>query len=935
MRIWPFRRRRRASAAHDQPHEPSREQPPRSDVPKPAAAAPSNPKRTNTNNSNTRPSTKPPPSPPPPPRRSSRKGSQRRKRRASQHDNDIPAERPEAANPPLPPVTAQVKEAKNKQNLPAPPAHARNVSREDITALPFQARLDQSPHLRPVDLENRPHIPYNFRPQSISQISVQNQEATSTKPRRPNTLRSKRSTQDYSSPARRTSSRNSRRRDDALREEEIRLMSQPIPIPKRSGGDGPLRRDSKKFRGLLPKDSEVSLPPEGSFHSGMSGLLEQRGWEIGSLAVFNPRPAVRLSGTPQYVSSQSVPGQTSGMIYRIDSTRGQEQKPATEGGRKRRIVGDEADELDASDIRAIMERDAKRREQRHRDRQEKLDRKLKSREGRKRGDSDGRGQRDVEEQRRIDEGRARAQQQLQAQGPLTPPAAIHPALRSQESEIQPIGLGIGQARAPSPDAMDIDSARPASFPAHEHAPQGLETHQEEDDQQHPFSDAQEHLPSSPVAQHPQTMSHASHTVESPMEEPEVRTAQAVRMSLANTPPLSPVYGGSSSTLPEALRQQSISATSASDLPPPPPIPVERRSSDPPRERRSGAWAAFFRRGGTTKTRREGAVSPAETGFSNTSRESMRNQPLPAHLVGTDRPPAVRSRSGTPVRTQSKFREDLPEMPISPPESRQQSPDVPTSAAAVAAARRAGRSTPQPIDIPGRLRDSDRNDTPVSRSHTAMASSLASIDSEGSWLASGEKRQSKQSALGRSYSQRNANFSASFEELGGDKDAEYLTRNRESRLRKLSNPVLIGGYPEEASDEEDPLEQIDPEASEEPFAVHGSVRRKPTLVQRGPRLKSREGLVQEYASGEAGDTFKTPPEGSPDEEYEPESPIAQEDVHLEHARSVQYGSRHTRQFSAGSAKLLDVAPRRVSTDQGGPSKSPTPEPRSTAQSPTLE
>lgn len=934
MPIWPFRRRRRANTVHETPREqpaPVSEKPKQPSLPAETTQQPN----TTTSKSNSRPSTKraasPPPADahaPPIPRRSSKNGSQR-KRRLSQPAQAIPDEKAAAENRQL----TVTKDSKDKENVPPSRHHAHHASREDITALPRQGKLDQSPHLRAVDLDNRPQIPYNFRPHSMSQTSVNKQDTATSKPRRPNTLHSKRSTQDYSSPARRASSRNSKKRDEALREEEIRAMSKPIPIPKRQG-DGPMRRDSKKFRGLLSKDSEVSLPPEGSIHSGMSGVLEQRGWEIGSLAVFNPRPAVRLSGTPQYVPSQSVP-QASGMIYRIDSTKDKEKKPVlSDAARKRRTVGDEVDDLDASDIRAIMERDAKRREQRHRERQEKLERKLRSREGRNRGDSDARRQRDADEQRRIEEGRARAQQQLQSQGPLTPPSAIHPALRNQQAQAAPVGLGIGEARAASPDPMDIEPTQPATSPSHEFPMQvgGLETHQEEETTD-PFSDAHEHLPASPWHERPPTMSHTSLPAESPMEEPEVRTAQAVRMSMANTPPLSPIHAQNSSQIAEALRQQSISAASASNLPPPPPIPVERRSSDPPKERRSGAWASFFRRGGTTKSRKEGVVSPAETGFSNTSRESMRNQPLPAHLVGTDRPPAVRRISGPPVRTQSKFREDLPEMPISPPESRQQSPDVMTSAAAVAAARRAGRSTPQPIDIPGRVRDADRNDTPVSRGHTAMAGSLASIDSEGSWLASGEKRHSKQSALGRSYSKRNADFSASYEELGGDRDAEYFSRNRESRSRKASNPTMMGSDPAEASEEEETLDPIN--TADEPLAVHGSVRRKPTLVQRDPRLKSREGLVQEFAAGESGEVietpFETPPEASPDEEYEPESPIDKEPVQLARARSVQqYGSRHSRQFSAGSAKLLDVQGKRTSE-----SRNPTPEPSSAAPTPTLK
>ncbi|KAF2162579.1 hypothetical protein M409DRAFT_27201 [Zasmidium cellare ATCC 36951] len=864
MAIWPFKRRRRPSQPGDTASRALL-----SEKAKPATASP-------------------PVAPAPPVQR---RGSRRTQRRASQQGQAIPA-------------TSTVETGKkqndptDKENIPNVPLRSHE-SREDITALPITQRLEQSPHLRPVDLE-RPSIPYNFRPHSMSQTSVQRQEAT-VKPQRPHTLHSKRSTTDYSTPPRRTSSKQSRRRDDHIREEEIRAMSKPIPIPKRPG-DGPLRRDSKKMRGAT-RDSEVSLPPEGSIHSAMSGVMEQRGWEIGSFAVLSPRPHVRLSGTPQYVSS-SLPPSTSGILYRIDSTRAKEKDkaPATrDSARKRRTVGQEADELDASDIRTIMERDAKRREKKQQGRMEKLERKLRSREGRNRGDSDLRR----EEMKR--EGGTVAEQ-IQARGAISPPTAVHPALRNipAEEEEEAVGLGIGKAPPPV-EPMDVERQRAPEAATNTVTPQN------------PFTDAAQIPAATPRTERPANASGTSLPMETPMEEPEVRTAQAVQYSFANTPPLSPIYAGratSSASQLDAPAQRSI-AEASTPLPRPPPIvPVERRSSDPPTERRAGAWASLFKRGGTNR-RKDGAASPSEFSFSNTSRESMRNQPLPAHLVDTQahRPPNARSKSGTPVRTQSKFREDLPEMPISPPDSRNQSPDVTTSAAAMAAARRAGRATPQPVDIPGRMRESDRNDTPVSQTRSpggAIAASLASIDSEGEWLAGGPtKRQSQQSGLSRSLSKRQQEFSASYEELGGDKDAEYFSQNRS---RKVGSPALMAASPDEESEEDMPIDAA-AEGSTAPLKVHESVRRRPTLVERNPRLKSREGLVGEYASAEVVDT----PDGSTDEE--PDSPAPQ----LERATSVQYGSRHSRQFSAGSAKLLDVHNKRTST--------PTPEPGAFPQDPS--
>ena len=919
MPIWPFRKRRRAHTDHD---EQQQKEKPLAEKAQPPAQDPAQADMAAL------------------PRR---RTSQRSSRRGSKIDEHAARKAKVSSSA----GQSRVGTA-NKENVP-PPHYA---SKEDITALPMQQRLERSPHLRPIEILEKPQIPYNFRPHSTSQTSVQRHDALA-KLSKSNTLRSKRSTTDYSSPSRRFSTRSKKR--DPVREEEIRSMTTPIPIPKRPG-DGPLRRDSKKVRGLNG-DSHVSLPPEGSIHSSMSGVVEQRGWEVGSIAaVFSARPHVRLSGLPQYVSN-SMPPSSSGILYRIDSTGSPRDKaPAGNGKidakerRKRRTVGKDADELGASDIRAIMEREAKRKEKRQLDRQDKLDRKLRSagreradseRRGRERADSD-RKRRPSDERRRVEQTRARIEQELQTRGVLTPPSEVHPALRDNAAtKPEAVGLGIGESETPSQ-------------PREVEQPQISEVNETPEN---PFTDAAEtptttsavRKDAPPPVQNPALL-------ESPFEEPYIGTAQAIRMSMTNTPPLSPVHANrvpsNVSHLTEIARLESASQPSINDLPLPPRLPVERRNSDQPYEKRTGTWATFFRRGGTF--RRSSHQEPTSEGgsFSNTSRESMRNQPIPAHLVGTDfpRPPAIRSRSGTPVRTQSKFREDLPEMPISPPDSRTQTPDVTTAAAAAAAARRAKRTTP--MNIPGKTRDgegdvymSNRNDTPlsaVSRGHVPMSASLASIGSEGSWLAgSGSKRQSNQSALSRSFSKRNTEFSASYEELGGDKDAEYLSRNKSSRPASRSN--LMGASPDEESEEDVPLETT---PGEQPLEVHGSVRRKPTLVQRDPRLVSREGLVQEYASqGAAIESVETPPEGTPEDEnvsglhtpdvsddeyHDAETPEVKRAIELGRARSVdmkQHAARHSRQFSAGSARLLDMPARRGSADV---TREGTPEPTSINQ-----
>ena len=805
--------------------------------------------------------------------------------------------------------SAQPMPLSDKENRPPPPLKRRTSIEDGITALPMSRKLDQSPHLRPVDSE-RPHIPYKFRQFSSSQTSLQRQEAT-VSPTRPQTLRSRRSGNESIVPHRKRSNR--KRKDEQLREEEIRAMSAPIPIPKRPG-EGPLRRDSKKHRGAGAKESVVSLPHGESIHSTMS-RFEQRGWMIGGFDVFNPRPAVRLSGAPQYIAPSSVPSAS-----QTPSTDKQKQPEARGSGRKRDTIGHRADDLDASDLRTLLERDAKRREKRKQAQQEKLDQKLRARGGRNRGDSDKRRhEREAEEERRADEARRRAEQAATERRLTTPPTDIHPALRDQPvaPQIDAVGLGIGQSQR---DAEAPDTTKSTPEAEQLQTPQNPFT----DDAQPVGTPKSEELPAPPGAF--QTIT------ETPAEDDVVGPTDAAQTA---TPPLSPT-DSARGTL---SISQVIDSRRASDLPPPPPPPPiteDRRASDPKADRRPGTWGAFFRRGGTFARRQNaGNASPSEFSFSNTSRESMRNQPLPAHLVDTQMPIAKpRSKSGTPVRTQSKFREDLPELPMSPPDSRMPSPDVATAAIAAATAREAGKT--QPVDIPrGRepeAQSTTRNDTPISpvRGHL-MSASLASIGSEASWLASGgsAKRRSTQSALSRDMGSlsRHKEANASFEELGVDKDAEYIRRNNPSqddkhaqRGHSFSGPAMAGASPDEESELDFDAER--PETPGEPLTVHQSVRRKPTLVTRDPRVRSREGLLSEYTAEIETVEPIQPSSAQTDNASPVDFDLDAAEPEVRDASSVDYGKKgrgHARQVSAGSARLLDV--KRQSTAASAPG-SPT-------------
>ena len=870
MPLWPFKKRRSA--------------PPSKDTPAPPTTDRSNDNINNHHDLTT------------PARRPSTIITQRIRRASQQTEKLADAETPAPQQ-----LQRHATPTPDEKHTDHSTAQTRGSVEEDITALPVSRNLEQSPHLRPIDT-GRPQIPYNFRDHSASQTSVPRTDLRP--PSRPGITHSKRSAYD-TLPVRRHSSK--RRKDsNRLREEEIRGMSAPINVPKRHG-DGVFRRDSKKRRNFSNlKDSNISLPYGESLHS-MSTVPEQRGWELGLFDMFSPRPAIRLSGAPQYPQpspfAQPPPSR---------HTYGGKEKESADALKKRtQRIGETADDMDASDLRLLMERDAKRRERRKREQQEKLDRKLKAKAARDRSNSNKKRQ-EAEEARREQEMRSRVEEERRAREPLAPPTAVHPALREQPhlGPEEVIGLGI-ETNHQQPD----EPMQNVEDPFRDPLPSPLPEHEQQQ-------------PEMRQADAPGTFT----PVETPMEDPVVETAQAVRYSqhtpLMATPPLSPSYNRAptpSSLLSNTIERQERTASLPESPPGMPALLEERRTSEPQsvESKRAGGWATLFRRGGTKKEVKQ--APPSEMSFTNTSRESMSRGAIPAHLVGGDRSPFQRNKTGTPTRTQSKFREDLPEMPVSPPDSRVQSPDVPdlpVGAAAIAATHR-GRASPRPIDrLNGHSRSSDvdargapRFDTPISpggRGAGLVSASLASVDSEGSWLASGGslKRGSRSSQLSRSIgslSRRPQEFVASYEDLGGqDKDAEYISRrdpNPDAQKRQSRRPIstsTITGADEESIYDETP----DISGASAPLTMHGSVRRKPTLVHREPIARSREGLFAEYATGEVATI-----EGvNKDDDFDPVTPGTEAQVHR--ATSVHFGGRgHARKVSAGSAKLLDLPPSR--------------------------
>lgn len=352
--------------------------------------------------------------------------------------------------------------------------------------------------------------------------------------------------------------------------------------------------------------------------------------------------------------------------------------------------------------------------------------------------------------------------------------------------------------------------------------------------------------------------------------------------------------------------------------------------------RLGSWTSFFRRGGTRGNRssvERGRIASGE--FSNTSRDSIpRAQPQPP-LVGA---PRTFRRSGTPQRTQSKFREDLPELPLSPPDSRVQSPEVGTKQLPISAPpghvdSRADPSGHLATSPSGAIFDQTSEDDQLSQPRidepqtpppiAVLSRSLASVDSEASWL-SGKAVKRSSVQRDRPLRQSQSSLQAHLVEMDtGQEEADvaddpYYSRlspgapdrrrsSPNSALRKASSTVL--NIDPESESEGERRGGMLTETSNERW--HSSLGRQPTLIRQAKQARSKEGLLKEYFATDA-ESGALDDDGS-----DLDSPDA-EDTDLQassspifRAQSVNFGTGHIRHISAGSAKLLDI--RRSSMD----------------------
>ena len=402
-----------------------------------------------------------------------------------------------------------------------------------------------------------------------------------------------------------------RRREDRAREAEIKAMSTYVPVRAATEdwmAGRPMKMDSRGIKNGLgfrgQRSSQISLPVPESLNSALSSDSEQISYKVSVFEALAPRPTLRYATHPRHGSTNGEVGPSP-----LAKNPSQRQKrlvePIPEATLKaHKRVDDLANDLSASDLRELMDRDRRRRERRRQREQENVQTRLTKR---------------VEKQRTEDV-------EAQKEGRESPPNLERGVLGRE-----PVGLGIDPASAVVTSSRIRES---------DELPRAVRKRSREE-----FDEGKEE---EPVRRHPLRAFHRTESI--PVETP-ISPIGSEAPGLASPRSRSSFFSPNGRT----SRQASLAKTEHSEQ--------MRRGSETSSSRGPLSWASFFRWG--NKNRRS---SGGPSSFSNTSRDSMQTPQLQVPTPPINFTPR-RISSGVPKRTKSRFREDLPELPISPPGSR--------------------------------------------------------------------------------------------------------------------------------------------------------------------------------------------------------------------------------------------------------------------------
>jgi len=174
--------------------------------------------------------------------------------------------------------------------------------------------------------------------------------------------------------------------------------------------------------------------------------------------------------------------------------------------------------------------------------------------------------------------------------------------------------------------------------------------------------------------------------------------------------------------------------------------------------------------------------------------------------------------------------------------------------------------------------------------------------------------------------KNDDFNNSYEELGIPDDEYFkrLTPQPDERRSPAQSSDVLGRKASSTAmaaldmpleEVEDVLPAAESSTSDESLVKY-TVGRQPIVVHRQPRMKSTEGLLSFYQADKLLPEEEKPhlSKETGDDNIEPESPTSDGEPGVVHrAKSIDLGKHHSRQLSAGSARLLDIPARRSSVD----------------------
>ncbi|GIJ99957.1 hypothetical protein Aspvir_003971 [Aspergillus viridinutans] len=601
---------------------------------------------------------------------------------------------------------------------------------------------------------------------------------------------------------------------EIAREQEIRLMaSTPIDIPWRPGSlpgerisvetrRAPRAHSRRSDRHL----SDISLSVRDSAASSVSDFSESYTFKVNSLAAWTPRPIIRYVEAPRSSAAKSqksteVPSRKENALNLSLSE---------EELYSKQRVDALADALDASALRELLERDRRRKEKQRIEEQERLRRRL---------------QRRAERQRREEEQEDESQRQhADDQGS----SAINRdgATVEKNTESTPPGSGTMSKNDETKTFLSGDTAgswlRDASKERSRHASfESVHVVGNLDDSS---------VTKFKLAERPSfTPSHdmgLSHTTLSPSPS---------RRGLSS-PTSSQVYG---------VARESTSDVSRT-------VESERRLSDHS-STRGGALASLFRRGSSRLKRRyRERFHDQSSEFSNTSHESFFKVSTQSSGPPPYAPPKPYLRPGIIKRSQSKFTEHFGDEPLSPPDSRLQSPEIPEEPSDPFGKEndRLDLHEESHYPIPGSepdLQDASKNphrswggeSLEEDADNVPLSQSLASIDSEGSWMSGQFLRRISQRKS--NLIQRSASLSHNHTE-----EVHEVSAKGDTMPQKEQSVRFEGDYDDTVGPSDSVLgeeeKDFDVRASSHDETWHSEIAKRPVVVNPIVRPKSNEGLL---------------------------------------------------------------------------------------------